>query len=282
MLYSDAHLHVNPVKGLGAEKVAKKFKSLGGWFISIVSLPPYHYGYVEPSITSYSKVLEILVREASRAREQKLKVAVFMGFHPAEIDNYYKQGVKAEKLVKLVDEVVKVIEDALKTGLIDGIGEVGRQHYGTSAERLILAEAVMVRALALARDYGVPVQLHTEQAGLATVYSVKTLVDQLKTPANRVILHHVGLETALWAERLAVPFTAPIRSFDEKYASYKWTLCMIESDFIDDPNRPGVSAYPWEIPEKLDRLLESGVISEEQLYRIMVDNIAKFFEVSPP
>lgn len=282
MLYSDAHLHVNPIRGLGAGRIARKFKSTGGWFLSIISLPPHYYGFVEPSIESYRKVLDLLIREASRAKEQGVIVAVFMGFHPAEVDYYYKMGVKADRLSVIVDEVFKLIEDALRMGLIDGIGEVGRPHYGTSPERFVFSETIMVKAINLVRDYDVPIQLHTEQGGYATAYSVRQLVDLLKIPVSRIILHHASFETATWSDFFGLPFTAPIKQFDEKYASHKWSNCMVESDFLDDPNRPGVSAYPWEIPSTVRKLLESGVLSEEEVYRIMVDNIVRFFRVKPP
>lgn len=282
MLYSDAHLHVNPVKGLGAEKIAKKFKSENGWFIAIVGLPPYHYGFSEPAPDSYRKVLELVNREASRVREQGLEVVRFMGIHPAEVDNYYKLGLRGARLYSLVEEVLKLLEEALKNGVINGIGEVGRPHYTTSSERLLFSEIIMVRALTLARDYGVPVQLHLEQAGFVTAHSIKVLAELSKINLSKVILHHVNLETATWAEELNIPFTAPIKQFNEKYASQPWRHCMVESDFIDDPSRPGVSAYPWEIPSVIENHLRNGVLSEEQAYRILVDNIVKYLNVKPP
>jgi TatD-related deoxyribonuclease len=56
----------------------------------------------------------------------------------------------------------------------------------------------------------------------------------------------------------------------------------IESDFIDDPKRPGVSSYPWQIIENQRKLLDEGLISEEYLYKLNVDNIAKAYNVTPP
>ncbi|MEM4717627.1 MAG: TatD family hydrolase [Desulfurococcaceae archaeon] len=282
MFYSDAHLHVNPVSGLGAEKIAKKFRNKDGWFISIIALPPHHYGYTEPSVESYRKTIELLNREAIRAREQGLQVSRFIGIHPAEIDYYYKYGISADKLMKLIDEVLKLFEQSVINNLVDGIGEVGRQHYGTSNERLVFSEIVMVKAMNLARDHGIPIQLHLEQGGFATVYSIKLISGLLGIHSDKVIIHHSNIETAYWAEYYEHPFTAPVRYFNEKYASIKWRRCMIESDFIDDPQRPGVSAYPWEIPEVLGNLVEKGVINEEQAYKIQVDNIVKYFGVSYP
>jgi TatD-related deoxyribonuclease len=82
LLYSDAHLHVNPIRGLGAGRIARKFKSTGGWFLSIISLPPHYYGFVEPSIESYRKVLDLLIREASRAKGARGYSSCFYGFSP--------------------------------------------------------------------------------------------------------------------------------------------------------------------------------------------------------
>ncbi|MEM0367967.1 MAG: TatD family hydrolase [Desulfurococcaceae archaeon] len=282
MLYSDVHLHVNPVRGLGAEKVAKKFKSKGGWFISIISLPPYHYGFTDMSVESYRKSLDLITREAMKAKTYGLEVVKFLGFHPAEIDNYYKLGVRSDKLLKLVDEVFELMESALRDNLIDGIGEVGRQHYGTSPERFVFSESVMIRALMLARDYNVPIQLHLEQGGLATAYSIKLLAGTLGISTEKTIIHHANLETAIWSDSYGVVFTAPIRYFDERYASNKWRYCMIESDYIDDPSRPGASAYPWEIPDTINKFIEKNVLTEEQAYKILVDNVVKTFGVNPP
>ncbi|MEM4490321.1 MAG: TatD family hydrolase [Desulfurococcaceae archaeon] len=282
MLYSDVHLHVNPVRGLGAEKVAKKFKSKGGWFISIISLPPYHYGFTDMSVESYRKSLDLITREAMKAKTYGLEVVKFLGFHPAEIDNYYKLGVRSDKLLKLVDEVFELMESALRDNLIDGIGEVGRQHYGTSPERFVFSESVMIRALMLARDYNVPIQLHLEQGGLATAYSIKLIAGTLGISTEKTIIHHANLETAIWSDSYGVVFTAPIRYFDERYASNKWRYCMIESDYIDDPSRPGASAYPWEIPDTINKFIEKNVLTEEQAYKILVDNVVKTFGVNPP
>jgi TatD-related deoxyribonuclease len=282
VLFSDTHLHVNPVRGLGAEKIAKKFKREGGWFIAIVALPPYYYGFEEISIESYMRVIELISREAARARELGLEVARFMGIHPAEIDEYYKRGVRGEKLYSFLNEVLKLVENAVRNGLLDGIGEVGRQHYTTSPERFVFSEVLMRNAMILAKDLGVPLQLHLEQGGFITVLSIKTLVDSLGINSKHVILHHTNTETSSWANNYKLPFTAPVKYFNEEYLKSGIEYCMLESDFLDDPRRPGVSAYPWEIPVVVRNLVAKGGINEEQAYRILVDNVVKYMNVESP
>lgn len=282
MIYSDTHLHVNPVKGLGAEKIAKRFKQRNGWFMAIVALPPYHYGFTEPSIGSYWKTIELLNKEALKAREQGLEICRFIGIHPAEIDYYYRQGIKPDKLIQLINDVLGLIEKAIRENLVDGIGEIGRQHYGTSPERIVFSEIVMVKAMILGRDYDVPIQLHLEQGGFISAYSVKLLGEITGLDLGNVIIHHVNRETAVWADEFSIPFTIPIRYFDEKYAVSTWKNAMFESDFLDDPTRPGVSAYPWEIPDKIRGYVEMNLMNEEYAYRLLVDNVVKYFKVKHP
>jgi len=270
------------MRGLGAERVAKKFKRLGGWFIAIVALPPYYYGFEEIIVESYMRVVELISREATRARELGLEVARFMGIHPAEIDEYYRRGVRGERLYSILSGVLKLVESAIRNGLIDGIGEVGRQHYTTSPERFVLSEILMREAMILARDLRVPLQLHLEQGGFITVLSIKTLIDSLGVSSRQVILHHTNTETSSWVSNYKFPFTAPVKYFNEEYLKSGVEYCMLESDFLDDPMRPGVSAYPWDIPVVIRNLLMKGIMSEEQAYRILVDNVVKYMNVKPP
>lgn len=282
MIFSDAHTHSNPVQGLGMSKIARKFASKGGWLIVVVSLPPYHYGISEPGPQAYERVIEILNQEAEIARAHGLKTVRLAGFHPAEIDEYYRRGIGGKDLYELVDKIASLYERALKEGLIDGIGEIGRQHYAVPPDRIIMAEIAMIRFMEVARDYNAVVHFHLEQGGWVTVYSVTKLLERTGLPKNKAIVHHASHETAKYAEHHGVPYTLPIKKFEYKDYIAVSSLAMIESDYIDDPRRPGVSAYPWEIPVKISEMLSGGQLSEEDAYRLMVDNPSRIYSVSPP
>ncbi|MEM4537491.1 MAG: TatD family hydrolase [Thermosphaera sp.] len=285
MIFADAHLHSNPVYGLGAEKIAKKFRKEGGWFITLVALPPHYYGFSDASQESYRKVLDLVVREAEAARHEGLVVRVLAGFHPSEIDEYLRRGLSKKEVYELSVEVLKIIEDYLKKGLINGIGEVGRQHYGTSPDRIVLSELIMTEALELSCDYGCVVHLHLEQGGWVTVFSVKKILERLSCKNNKVVLHHVNYETGVWSSKLGLPASIPVKTGLEKILAtpqLSFENFLVESDFIDDPKRPGVSAYPWDIPRFFNEKLERNEISEELAFRINVDNVSKVYEATPP
>ncbi len=283
LYYSDAHTHTNPIYGLGAEKIAKKFKSVGGWFMALVSLPPYHYGFMENGIDAYRKMLDLLVKEAGKIREAGLKIRVFAGFHPAEVDEYFRRGLKLEEIIDLARSVLRLIVEYHERGLIDGIGEVGRQHYSTAPARLVASEIILAEAMEAARDNDMMTHLHLEQGGFVTVESIKYLADFVNISRGKVFLHHVTINEALWADRYGFNYTVPA-----KYRSLKRVFeaglrrVLVESDHIDDPKRPGVSSYPWDIPVRIKQLIDEGIIDEETAYRVMVDNIVEAYDVPPP
>ncbi len=283
LVYSDAHTHTNPVYGMGATRIGERFRRVGGWFMALVSLPPYYYGFTEPGVESYRKMLELLVSEAEALRRTGLTVRVLAGFHPAEVDEYFRRGRNLKEVVGLAEEVFKLITDYHRRGFIDGIGEVGRQHYSTAPARLVASELIMIRAMETARDNDMFIHLHLEQGGWATVESIDYLSHVTGLPKDHVFLHHSTVNEALWACRRGFQCTIP-----SKYKTLKRVLLeglygiLVESDHIDDPKRPGVSSYPWDIPLRINELVSEEVIDEETAYKIMVDNIVEAYNVSPP
>ena len=283
LVFADGHSHTNPVKGLGIKNIAKRFKQVNGWFIALVSLPPHHYD-LDETLEGYKKSFDILINECRVAREEGLRVACFAGIHPAEIDRMVSQNPKhSEKVIEFAEQVLNYIAKLVKDGLINGIGEIGRPHYKAAPESFVVSEIVLRRALEVARDLQCPVHLHLEQGGFVTAKSIADAISLLQLNREKVILHHVDVLTAVYAQSLGLLFTVPgkLPILSEVFKRLK-PVYMIESDFIDDPKRPGVSSYPWQIVENQLKLLSEGMVSEEYLYKINVDVISRVYGVTPP
>jgi len=283
ILYADAHLHTNPVKGLGGEVIATKFREIGGWFVALVALPPYHYGLSGGRIEDYEKVVQILITEKQKFVEKGVKVKTFMGFHPAEVDEYVRRGLKLADVISLAEKVLEMITKHCVKGLLDGIGEVGRQHYSTTPARLIASELILLKALTLARDHDLPIHLHLEQGGLVTVKSMERLTEMTGLKRERCLFHHVDYDTGYWCEKSGLWHSIPAKFSDlRKALNERREYALVESDYIDDLRRPGVSSYPWDIASNINRLLREGVIDEAYVHKIMIDNIVKYYRVEPP
>jgi len=282
---ADGHTHTNPVRGLGAEKIAGRFRESGGWFMALVALSPWAYGIDFQGVESYRRVVEdILVRECKAAEEQGVRVACIAGFHPADVDKLIdRYGFDAVEALETGLKVVETMEKYCVEGVLDGIGEVGRQHYKTTAERAVVAQLILERALQAARDHGCVVHMHLEQAGKATVKLVDLRVPPGTPPQAkaRMIFHHSKPVMALEAARLGYSATLPgvPRLLDNVLGRVE-PVFMLESDHIDDPMRPGVVVYPWVMAEHVRRLERR--VGEEYLYKVNVDNVVRVYGVEPP
>lgn len=281
MLFSDAHLHLNPVKGLGAERVGEKLARDGFWFTGLVGLPPYHYGLDKPSLDSFEKAISILASQARALREKGIKVKTLAGFHPAEVDEYNRMGLTIREVYELAERVLKLIESKIKEGVIDGIGEVGRQHYGTSYARISVAESVMIRALELARDLNVVIHLHLDQSGWPTCHLLSKVIELIGVKRKLVLIHHVNKHSAQPCIEYGLPVSAPVKQEVHEIVRLPG-LILVESDYIDDNERPGVSSYPWDIASVFTRLVKTGVIDEGVASKVLVENVVEYYGVEPP
>ncbi|RUM32759.1 MAG: metal-dependent hydrolase, partial [Archaeoglobus sp.] len=52
----------------------------------------------------------------------------------------------------------------------------------------------------------------------------------------------------------------------------------VETDYIDDPNRPGAVLGPKTVPKKVKELLKMGY-SEDFVMKICKDNIEKIYDI---
>ena len=284
---ADSHSHSNPARGLGAGAIASKFREENVWFMALLSLPPWSYGLEFEGLESYRRVIDLHVGECRRAAASGIRVSCFSGFHPADVDKLIdRYRLRPEKVLGMAREVIGLLRRYCREGLLDGIGEVGRQHYKTRPERVSLAEVVMVESVEAARDEGCLVQLHLEQSGEATVYTVDYLLGMKGLRGYRgVIFHHATTAVALNAWKRG--YTPTIPGIPELLKHAYTTLdpfFLVESDFIDDPKRPGAVMYPWLIRESVSSVLKESRSPdlEERVYKTMIDNVVRVFGVEPP
>ncbi|MEM1619800.1 MAG: TatD family hydrolase [Fervidicoccaceae archaeon] len=283
-LFADAHCHSNPASGLGAASIARKFKSVGGWFIALVSLPSWYYGLNSiEALRSYARVAETHLNECNRARESGVEVACFVGLHPAEIDRALESANSYGQVIELCENAVKLIFKLCERGVIDGVGEIGRQHYKARPENIIIAQKLLERALELARDSGCKVQLHLENIKGFTAQDLSGLISRLNVSMDLILVHHASPTLSLELSSRGIWSTVPAtREAIARLAESGGALVMPESDFLDDPRRPGAVLEPWAMAENFRSLREQSSITDEMLYKLNVDNIVRFFGVKPP
>jgi TatD-related deoxyribonuclease len=278
MEYADCHLHSNPIKGMGAALIAKKFKESGGWFMALVMLPTWDYGELARNLEEYKRMLEVHVRECEKAREAGLKISCFAGLHPAEIEKLMNAGKKPLEVREYGFRIIDLLFRECGEGRIQGIGEIGRQHYKVKPEVLLITEDILEYILEKNRDYECPLQLHTENVPRFTAYNIAEVSKRVGSPIQKILLHHASPSVVADASKNGLWTTTPARLEPLRIVLQKvFEKILLETDFIDSPysRAPG----PWMIPVVLSKLLEEGVVDEDYLYRLNVSDVEKFFDV---
>ncbi len=281
---ADGHTHSNPVRGLGAEKIAERFKASGGWFMALVSLSPWAYGIEFAGLESYKEMIEIHIRECMYASETGLKIACLAGFHPADVDRLIdKYRLSPIEVLELGRKVLEYEANLCKEGTLDGIGEVGRQHYKTFSYRAVIAQYLLEYSVELARDYDCILHLHLEQEGETTIRLVEIPVEKVGLPYStrrNLVFHHSKPFLAVEASKRGFSSTIPgTPQLISKVLGKIEPVFVLESDHIDDPARPGAVVYPWVMAEAVERLARHRSVDEEYLYRINVENVEKLYGI---
>lgn len=274
----DNHCHLNPVRGMGARAFAKRFREAGGWFVGLVNLLSWSYGVEVSSAEDYERVYRLTLRTAEELRQEGLKAAVILGPHPAELARLVDAGVSAERAAAVLLEAYRLAAEHVKRGEAAGLGEVGRPHWKAPPVVVEACNRVLDEVISMAEELGCVVHFHVERGGRGTV---DDLASRARGRGGRYVYHHAeGAYAGYAAERGLVP-SVPARE-DEVLAALRSTLSfVVESDFLDDPRRPGAVVAPWSIQRLFNRLISRGYLGESAAHRVLVDNIAELYGVEP-
>ncbi|RLF06568.1 MAG: deoxyribonuclease [Thermoprotei archaeon] len=269
----DNHCHLNPVRGMGVKAFARKFKDSGGWFLGLVNLTSWSYGVEVSEASDYERVYRVMLRVARELREEGLKVAIILGPHPAELVRLIERGVRMSKAVGLIVDAYRIAARYVKLGEAHGLGEVGRPHWRVSTAVIEACNEVLNHVIEMALELDCVVHLHVERRGLETIADLATRVRGLK----RVVLHHAeGAYSREAFERGLIP-SVPAKESELIAALKGGRHFVVESDFLDDPRRPGAVVAPWSIARLFRRLMRKGLLSEEDARVILIENIERLY-----
>jgi TatD-related deoxyribonuclease len=145
----------------------------------------------------------------------------------------------------------------------------GRPHYDVSDEVWAASNEVMQYAFEIGAEVGSAVQLHTE--GGEDFTEIAEWAEDRGLPRERVVKHYAG-----------GPVEGPIPSVisheeDLRAAAEGGDPFLIETDFIDDPDRPGAVLGPKTVPRRVGWLAEEGY--EDALRTAHVETPARVYGI---
>jgi len=273
----DAHGHVNPVKGLGPRVIARRFAEAGGWLYGLVNLLSWSVDLEIEVAEDYEKLYRMTIAAAEEMRKEGIIVPVFIGPHPAEAVSLVKRGFRIEEAVDIIVRAYELAANYVKRGLARGLGETGRPHWRVERRIMEMCTEIMGHVIELAAQLNVPVHLHLDprKEAIHAAYNYAK-----RFAASKVIVHHARGELAYQAAKLGLTPSVPAKMSEILAARKAWGVMVVESDFLDDPKRPGAVVAPWSIKRIFIRLVRRGELSVETAYRILIENPARLYNIS--
>lgn len=246
----DNHLHLDPEHGRGLDAV-RDFARSGGTHLLVVNKPSWHLGPVPETGEDFRHVFETTIRVVEQASDELAGAAwPVLGVHPGLVSRLVDdEGYTPEEAQELMEAGLEVAAEYAADGPAVAL-KSGRPHYDVSDAIWEASNAVMRRAFELGSETGVAVQLHTEAAEDLT--DIAEMAEEKGLPAERVVKHYAG-------GRLAGPIPSVMSERDRlEVAAEAGDPFLMETDFVDDPDRPGAVLGPKTVPRRVRWLLDDG------------------------
>ena len=268
----DNHIHLRPDgEGIAA---LRRFENAGGTGLTLVNLPYPHIEVMDAE--GFRAGYELTMKTAEKAREEtSLAVNVAIGPYPVTF-LHLRDAIGTVKAYEEMIKAVDIAAELVKEGRAQAIGEVGRPHFPTDDEAVECSNAILRHAMRSAAECSCPVIIHSESATVETMQGFARMADS------------VGLDRGMVVKHLAPPLTSQEESFGVipslpasrsaiRQALQKGGEFLIETDFIDDPQRPGAAMDVVSVPKRVKGLMQSGELSEEIAYNCGHDLPARLY-----
>ena len=258
MIIFDNHLHLRR-DGRYLDAI-KDFKKSGGTHFVLCQLPMTNLVIKNKSyLDCYQKTLKM----ADEIRENiDIEVYVTVGPYPVDylkLINSYGRESTISIMIKGIDEAAKLCEEKKCIG----IGEIGRPHFKVDKQVIDDSNKILFYGMQRAKDVDVPVIIHSESTTPDHCSELANLGKKAGLPAHKIVKHY-SPALILEEENFGIMPSVLASKKNIEASIKKGTRFMMETDYIDDPKRPGAVLGPKTVPKRTLELLKDGKLTEKQ------------------
>ncbi len=278
--FTDNHMHIDPINGEGIGAV-KKFERAGGKFLFLVCKTTKDCGIELKNEKSFKQLFDLTVNLSEQINEKTaVKSFPVIGIHPSEFAAMCEK-FSVSKALEIAKKAIDVAGEKISNKEAAAIGEIGRPHFKVSPAILEACNELLKYAFEAARDLNCAVQLHTESIAEKNFEEFRKLADSAALDPRRVIKHYSPpLIKAAESSGIFPSLIASKRSIMS--ARKEGNRFLMESDYIDDLRRPGAVVSPKSVPRLSLQLLNEGILTEEDLWKIHKDNVEEAYGIELP
>jgi TatD-related deoxyribonuclease len=245
----DNHLHLDPVNGRNTAAV-EEFADHGGTHLLVLNKPSWHLAEAATDESTFREVFDLTVGAVEDATEVLPGRAwPVLGVHPGLISKLVDDGHTPREARDIMQAGLDVASEYVTDGPALAI-KSGRPHYEVEDAVWAASNEVMRHAFELAAEGGFAVQLHTE--GGEDFEQVAQWAEKRGLDRQQVVKHYSG-------GRLQGPTKSVLADKDELLTAIETgEPFLMETDYIDDPDRPGAVLGPKTVPRRVRWLLQEG------------------------
>jgi TatD-related deoxyribonuclease len=256
-------------------EAVKEFLRAGGTHLTVVHKP---YRDLPPgSVARTAEAFERTLQLAEAARGAGAVVHVALAPHPAELTEMMRAGIALEEAARVYEQGLRLAAEHARAGRCIALGEVGRPHYPVGPEVWDRANALLQTALELCRDTGKAAILHTESATPDVFADLAARVRAAGLPLDHAVKHYSPPIVGPGNHGLFPSVIASGASAEA--AARQGTRFLLETDYIDEPERPGAVLGPKTVPRRTLELVARGLLTEEQAHVVHADNPRRVYGI---
>lgn len=273
----DHHCHLSP-HGEGLRAV-ERFRAAGGTHLFLAT---QNYEPTVPlSLEAYARQFETTVQLAEKALDE-VRVRVYPVIAPYPIDLVGASArIGPTAALELYRSALDLAGRWIREKKAVALGEVGRPHFPVPPEVSAVVEPAFRHALEVARDSDCPVVVHSADLTEAGFFELSERAREVGLRPERVIKHYTRSPVEMSARGAVVPSYLARRDLVREVSSSPgpWFL---ETDFLDDPKRPGAVLDLATVPRRAAAILSRDPAGgAERLYVPFVESVEKVYGWRP-
>jgi TatD-related deoxyribonuclease len=272
----DHHCHLSP-GGEGVE-AARRFQREGG---SHLFLTTHNWDH-RPlrTVEDYRRQFESVEALGRRIRaETSVGTSLVVAPYPVDLLSM-SEALGLTQAVEVQLQALDLAGTWVREHRAVALGEVGWPHFPIPEVQAAAAQRIFGHALEVARDVGCPAVVHCEDLDAVGFRSLSDRTRAAGLPPERVVKHYARTYVPA-AERYGIAPSFLARKEAVSVALNDNGPWFLETDFLDDPRRPGAVLDIATVPRRAAALAREHPDQLERLRIPFVDSVRKLYGFTP-